>query len=414
MQPKRLFAQLREMLSLQLAASGAEFGAVEIRHGVRRNEHTLIIFTNRSSLRCNFVPELMQGVDGTVDVRIGPDQIWIRADRPIRWRSKKMTSRQRNPLRVKVDVYQYGESQYDISVLLPLAMNVARLATVIDTENLFLTEERELPAMSMVSPLFEGLQSESPARHERKPTGIGSLVASLLAGIMGHGAEEKRHLPPGVHETDDELVIRGGSMEEVMEKLRRVQAAMPPDVLLVPTGMGVQHGDGRAMDDTSLLRFLRRLSPSQRAALEHNDCDTCGSRGKCPKEANTRAMRRLLGITPRSRRGGVTSDPWDFFADLGAALGHPSFGSSSRRDGHDERTIGREGPYDGRRFGHDAHEPHGAETASSPQPAAAETTNAGEEPAQETVAQAPETPANDTAAEMAEVPVGDTTGPTAE
>lgn len=372
MNARRLFERLRRRLRGELDASGAEFGAVEIRHGMMQQESTLIIYTDLTSPMFHFVPELIARIDGTIDFTIGTDQIWIRADRPIRWTAEKLTSLKRDPLKVKVDVYERGEDQYDINLLLPLAMNVARLGVVVDTDSLYRARERDLPAMSMMGPLFEGLQPESsPAdsieammmdfvdslraklgpgcrveatmKQSPRKGGLGSLFGHFLGGRK---AKEEWQLPPGVHRDGDHFVIEAVSMEEAIQTYRQMYATKPAGMELLPA-LVVEKAAGASSpsasgsyqipvpDDATLVRLWQTASDEEYQRLLRGDCDVCHKRSKCPAEAYTRASQRVLGVTPRSHRhGGVTSDDlWSAIDAMGAEFGHPSF---TRSHGHEQ------------------------------------------------------------------------------
>jgi len=342
-----------------LIASGADFGVVEVRHGLMQQETTVILYTDLKSQRFHFVPEVMDGVEGAVDFRVGRDQIWIRTDRPVRFQVKKLTSRQRDPLLVKVDVFE-RQGRYELNILVPLAMEVVRLATVVDTASLMRSEEPELPAMSMVGPIFEGLEpvqsSERPSETlaqalaqqlratlgpdyrvtlgEPKRTRTSGGIASLIERILGRKAQQPI---PGVHEDGHGgYTIEAASMADAAQKLRELNATLEPGEMLIPRGplaaalqeaAGTQSSDGSAQDEAMFARLLRAMSPSHLKALEQEDCDTCVRRGHCPVEPLMRESRRVLGITPKSRRRGVTSDPW---SAIGSMFNYPS--SPSRRD----------------------------------------------------------------------------------
>lgn len=411
MRSTQLFEEtLRRDLRNRLAASGAEFGIIEIRHGMMQQKTTLILYTDMTSEDVHFVPEVMKGVNGKIDFRIGRDQIWIQTDAPIRKpQIKKMTSRQRDPLKVKVDVFQ-RHGRYELNILVPLAMNVATLAIVVDTASMYRNAEPELPAMTMMSSLFEtvGVQTESMREHPaeamarqlqeelqaalgpeyrvatnvqypgrkpepHRPPTMSEYFTSLLGG--GHQPRKKSEradpitsLLNGIfgsmHETDSETLY---VTPEGLERLRRVQSMWnwmhvegttvriysysPQDHReKVAAVKGLLRGEVRTTKPSAGFRVpvlsedeLRALAPGMpplvRRELETENCDECPHKGRCSKEQNVRGFQRILGITPKSRRGhGVTDDPWDSLMDLGALFGHPSF-VRSRSERSEERVC---------------------------------------------------------------------------
>jgi len=330
MKSRQLFETLRRERRRQLAASGAEFGIVEVCHGMMKQETTTIVYTDLKQERFCFVPKIMEGVEGLVDVKIGNDQIWIHTNRPVRMQVQSITSHHWSPLRVMVDVYRNGDC-FALNILVPTGMNAVRVAVVTDTASLFRIPDPDLPAMSMVGPLFEGLQPSSPedpidamltdlvdsfratlghghrveATMKQSPRkgSLGSLFERLLGGRK---AKEGWQLPPGVRLDGDHFVIEADSLEAAMETYRLMNATKPvgmklPPALFVEKAAGAssssaysrRHGGGVTSDPWALYEQFRSAGPSS---------------------------------ARRAQRHGTNDDLlWSMIEAMGAEFGHPSF-----------------------------------------------------------------------------------------
>lgn len=443
MQASHLFASLRRTLRDQLVNSGAEFGAVEIRHGFLQQETTVIIYTDLGT-QFRLIPKVMEGVDGLVDFKVGHDQIWICSNKPVRLQVHDLTSHRHTPLRVLVDVCPGGENRTVINVLVPRGMRVAKLATVVDTRSLYRSTESELPAMSMVSPLFDTVSQQREPQNSieammteladslRGTLGPGHRVemvikqlrsggiGSIFRHLLGHKAEEEWPLSPGVRQDGDMYTVTGASEEEVAEKLRRMLATKPANVELRPldplaaeimkdaaaTSGASQSGSYPVPDDAALLHLWQTAPDEQMLDLLHKDCDGCHKRGRCSNEMFTRASQRVLGITPGSRHGGVTADPWDVFGLLNRMYGGTLrkareavvCDSCSMRDvcGQSASQV---------RMCQETVQANQSQPVAEP---AAETADAGEQPAQDTVvATTTDGTVTDPAEKSAEAPVTD-------